>query len=575
MRAFAPLRTLTLACLAVAAPAQEPDPAEVAAAAATAIREWAREFECGRLGTSGILRRSAGLQPAYAAPCRRGGFLRSRDEERLTHLDVLQKLLYFAESHPSTDLADAVLGVAAARLESSFLDLQALQLREIGHWSLMRMEHQGAWFLVLRAAAGERVPLLAEARREEEEQGEGGLAVGPGRRVAALRLLGMKGLPVFRSTIGAALRDPDPRVRLAAAEALDFQRRPESLPAALAAVQVERHPVVSQALVRLVGALLRTGGEKLEPGQRAAALAVALRQFGTSGWRTDMDLLALVEAFPHKEAIPVLLDALERAKAPADPLLRAVNRRASPQLRDRAWQLLRGMTGALLAAEDVAGWRRFWAQEQDHIVVPATLPKDRPQNTRAQFFGVPVSGGAIAFVVDTSGSMGAGVAGTAAGGESERATTRLAAAKEQMALAVQMMDPEASFTVWTFAGTAHLWTPAPVRAGPHAARALTELLSRLRSHGGTNLYEGLARSLQIGELAYGQQHETKVDELFVLSDGEPTAGEIQDAEGLLQVVREANRYAKVRIHTIFTGQGQGADLLRRLAEQNDGVFVQR
>ena len=68
---------------------------------------------------------------------------------------------------------------------------------------------------------------------------------------------------------------------------------------------------------------------------------------------------------------------------------------------------------------------------------------------------------------------------------------------------------------------------------------------------------------------------TRIDELFVLSDGEPTEGQLQDAEMLLQVVREANKYAKVRINAVFTGAGAGADLLRRLAEENGGVFVQR
>ena len=29
------------------------------------------------------------------------------------------------------------------------------------------------------------------------------------------------------------------------------------------------------------------------------------------------------------------------------------------------------------------------------------------------------------------------------------------------------------------------------------------------------------------------------------------------------------------VGTVFTGTGKGADFLRRLAEQNDGVFVQR
>ncbi len=544
---------------------------------AEAIREWADDFEHERLGPAGVLRRGEGLQPAYVAACRRAGMIGQNDEERLTHLDMLQKLLYFAESAPSTELADAVLGIAAARLESSFLDLAALQLRELGHWSLMRMEHQGAWFMILRAAAGERVPLLADARADAApEAGEGELAVGPGRRVAALRLLGMKGLPVFRSTLEAALRDRDPRVRLAAAEALDYQRRPESMKPLLAAIQMERHPVVSQALVRLLTTLLRTQGEKIEPVQRGLALEIALHQFGLSGWRTDMDLLGLVEAFPHKAAVPTLIKALDQAAAPTDPVLRAVNKRASPMLRERAGSLLRAMTGALIAVDDAKGWREFWQREQDQIVVPTTLAKDRPQTTRAQFFGVPVTGGAIAFVIDTSGSMNDQVAGTTADADRRpRELTRLRAAKDQIVSAVQAMDPDATYSLWTFAERAHLWTSTPIRPTPQSTRSLVELLSRLRSHGGTNLYDGLAKSLQLADLKFGEQNQTKIDELFVLSDGQPTTGEVRDSDGLLQIVREANKYAKVRIHTIFTGTGSGGDLLRRLAEENGGVFVQR
>ncbi|MBP8302201.1 MAG: HEAT repeat domain-containing protein, partial [Planctomycetes bacterium] len=376
-------RLLAVCCcvLPTVGKAQDAPSPEAVAYVARAIGEWALDFERERLAPTGTLQSGSGLQPLYVGSSRRAGMVGANDEGRLTHLDMLQKLLFFAEAHPSTELADAVLGIAAARLETSFLDLAALQLREIGHWSLMRMDHQGAWYLVMRAAAGERVPLLAVGREEQEEPDEKGLVVGPGRRVAALRLLGMKGLPVFRSTIEAALRDTDARVRLAAAEALDFQRRPESLKCLVAAIQMERHPVVSQALVRAMHTLLRTQGQKLDPSDRGRALAVSLRQFGLSGWRTDMDLLDLIAAHPHKEAIPTLIHALELAAAPADPLLRAVNKRASPMLRDKAGLLLRGMTGALIAPEDVQGWRAFWAREKDSLVVPEVLPSNRPQTT--------------------------------------------------------------------------------------------------------------------------------------------------------------------------------------------------
>jgi hypothetical protein len=563
--------SLLLVWLAVGRPVSA-QTVDTAATAAAAIRDWAAAFERGRLGPRGTLRAGDGLQPHYVESARRGGFVRERDEERLTHLDVLQKLLLYAERHPSVDLADAVLDVAATRLEGAFLDHDAMQLREAGHAALLRMEHGGVWFLVARTAAGGDLPWAKPG--DEAERGPLGVVVGPGRRVAALRLLAHKNLPVSRFVFEAALRAGDPRVRLAAAEALDLQRRPEALGLLQQALAEERHPVVAQALVRGVHAVLREHGPALDAERRDAALAACVLRFGQAGWRTDMDLLDLLEHYPTKAAVPALIELLGAGAVSHDPVLLAVNRRASPLRAEKAHELLRGMTGALLPAGDVAAWRRFWRDESERVVVPEVLPSQRAQTTQSQFFGVPLRGGAIGFLVDTSGSMGEPV-GTAAGAGRTRAATRLGVAKQELVQAVQAMDPNRSFQLWTFAGQAQGWTPTPVRAGRSSVRALTELLSRLRASGGTNLGEGLQRALQLDEVQFAGAAETRIDELFVLSDGEPTAGPLQTPEAILAVVQAANQYAKVRIHCIYIGDGRGSDLLARLAEQNGGVYVQR
>ncbi|MBL9078805.1 MAG: VWA domain-containing protein [Planctomycetes bacterium] len=571
------LRALLLVTLGAMVPAvraqSAPSADEVSRLAAQALRAWVDDYERGRLAPHGVLRSGVGLQPSYVAYARRGGFVEERDHDRLNHLDVLQKVLVHAEHHPSADVADALLALAATGLEAAFLDHEALQLRDLGWHALLRSDHRGGWFVILRAAAGGRVPLVGD---DSEDPGRDGLAVGPARRVAALRLLGQRALPVFRSTIEAALTDPDPRVRLGAVEALDLQRRKESLPRVVQVLESERHPVVAQALVRLLLALLRA-----EPGPdadvRAAALQVALRRIGQAGWRTDMELLDLVEAFPSKAVLPAVLDALELADRPPDKLVAAVNEQASPLLRQRAAGLLRAMTGALLPDDDPAAWRSFWQAERDRIVVPERLVQDRPEATRAQFFGVPVTGRHIVFVIDTSGSMDELAAGTE--GERERRRggerTRLRAAKEQLAAAVQAMPDESTFEVVTFAGEAKRWTGAAVRSGSRSLRSLTELTSRWRAHGGTNLYAALAEALGFERQRWADPGTGKVDEVFVLSDGEPTAGPVQDGDELLRLCTEANKYARIRIHAVFTGSGPGGELLRRLAEQNGGVFVQR
>jgi Mg-chelatase subunit ChlD len=114
-----------------------------------------------------------------------------------------------------------------------------------------------------------------------------------------------------------------------------------------------------------------------------------------------------------------------------------------------------------------------------------------------------------------------------------------------------------------------------LKPGAQNLRALTELLARIGPKGGTNVCDGLVQALQLDGVQYAGTVAQKIDELFVLSDGEPTAGALRETEDLLAMVREANKYARVRIHCVFTGTGSGADLLRQLAEQNGGVFVQR
>jgi len=477
-------------------------------------------------------------------------------------------------------VGDALLDLAAVGIEKSLFDADARTLRDLGRSALLRIEHRGVWFLILRAAAGEQLPLLAALR-------PGGERVPVARRAAALELLGQRALPVFRGVIESCTVDLDPRVRLAAVEALAFQRRPESLPLLLRCAGVEHHPVVSQAVVRALRAVLQATEAAMARGDAAipreaidGAMTVAVHQFGRCGWRTDMDLVDLVAAFPRKEAIPFLIDLLQVHGTGDDPLVLLVNENATPLLRERACTCLHRMTGAIFTADQHRQWREFWLQEKERIVVPEHLAEPRTANaTRSGFFGIPVSGHSIAFVIDTSGSMKEpfGVTSTerGRGRAAEQATSRLAAAKEQVLLAVQAMAPEARYQLMTFDSEAKVWSRRPVPPTPATTRSLTEVLSHLKADGGTDVYDALALALTLDHVRFGDEGAAAIDEMFLLSDGEPTAGAVREPDEILRLVREANRYLKVRINTVFAGNGQGQDFLRRLAAENGGVFVQR
>lgn len=534
-------------------------------AAAEAIRQFVEAYEKDRLNPSGSLQRGSGLQPGYARIALRAGLLSDRDPGALLHQDALRKLLVFAERYPTEEIGDAVLGLAASGFDRSLIDLDAVMMRDLGHWSIMKMDDQGIWFLLMRTAAGDRATMFGDAEQ-----------VDPTRRVAALRLLGRKALPVFRGTIEGALADLDPRVRLAAVEALGAQRQVRALTVLVRAMGVERHPVVSQAIVRSVLAIMRKHAKELPLAEREQTMRVALRVLGRNGWRTDMELLDLVERYPVRAAIPAMISVLERNAGEEDELVTLVNKNASGRLRNRAHECLRGLTGAIVPGDSAEEWRAFWEREKYRIRVPEELPKERKGGTASQFFGIPVTGSEVAFVIDTSGSMQENVGGTITGNRpDDRLPTRLSRAKEQLLLAVQSMDQASRYHVITFAGKARAWSRKAVPPNERSTRSLATLLSRFRPNGGTNVYEALVQSLALDELHYGEDGEKTIDELFLLSDGEPTEGQVKDPEDLLRLVAEANKYLRVRINTVFSGRGKGADFLRKLAEQNDGTFVQR
>jgi Mg-chelatase subunit ChlD len=540
---------------------------ECASHVASAIRLWCEDYGNERLGPYTLLREGAGLQPRYAESMRRAHLLEARDYGRLNHLEELQKLLVFAEAHGDATIADAVLDLAAAGFDKSLVDRDARMLRDLGHWSLMRMSSQSVWFLLMRAAAGERLPFL-----QEDHAPANPIAL---RQVAALKCLGMKGAPLYRSTIEGQLGSGDPRVRLAAVEAIEFQHRAESLGVLERALGSERHPVVAPALARTLLATLQACGDRLDPDERERAVRAALRGFGQSGWRTDLELIDLVERFPCKSAIPELISVLERTTARPDKLVELVNKEATPRLRQRAHEVLHALTGALLPANQPAQWRQFWDKEQDNIRVPERIGRFRDDHTRAEFFGIPVTGREVAFLIDVSGSMKEPSGTATPRGRRDAVQSRLEAAKAQLLTAVQSMDPQAmKFHLIAFNAGIAAGTREPVKPDSSHIQALHSLLGRLQADGGTDIFEALTQALSLEKLRYGQAAPSGIDEVFLLTDGMPTVG-LTDPDKILDAIAAANRYLKVRIHTVFTGTGTGADFLKKLAEQNDGVFVQR
>ena len=528
---------------------------------ASTIRLWVDDFNRGALKPAGYVHVMPDDGPEYMRVAMEAKLFRRHQEgQRRTHFSVLQSVVGLAEMYPSRAVAAALLRLAASGFSRNLYAHRVVLVRDVGHFALLRTEDTTVWHYLSQVAAGRAD--RGSAIEAEDESATTPRAVGISQRVSALRLLGMNKNPVFRSTVEKCLAAADSRVRLAAAEALSFMAHQRSLSALSRATASERHPVVAQALVIGVERILRR--REIDGDTRADAVRSLLPLLGRVGWRNDLGIVRLLRRQPVAQSIDALIQVLRDADRAGDTILAVINKKASPLLAHEAWLSLRQLTGALLPA-DADEWQRFWQREKGRLVL--VEPRQRRQqgatsSVRGTFYGIPVIGREVVFVIDTSSSMSASVEVVLAVPVKrkdfrQRRVSRLDVAKEQVLNAVQGIGKGTRYHLTTFSDDVEIWNAKPVPARPATHRTLNNVLSQLEAGGGTNIFAALLYVLKASQITYGQEIKNDVDEVFILSDGEPSVGQVQNVTSILRSVREMNRYQKVRINTVFAGDGRG------------------
>ncbi len=243
------------------------------------------------------------------------------------------------------------------------------------------------------------------------------------------------------------------------------------------------------------------------------------------------------------------------------------------RVRADAREALTALSGRDLG-EDAAAWRSWRSATSTR---PA-LADERGRYGRATYYGIPLSPGRVCFVLDVSGSMHAALQGASADYASKngrtkdkKIPTRLDLAREELSLAIGELHPRAVFHMVFFSGSVFQWEDGPLEASKENKERAKRYLKRLGANGSTNLHGGLLAALEPnGDAA--TDFRKSFDAVYLLTDGEPTAGRLQETGSILADLADRNRGRLVKMHTVGLGEAD-CTLLRELARDSQGVFV--
>lgn len=561
--------------------------------AVKALETWLKNYRAGKIEFAS--RRPIDKDSVAA----KFGLLPKDATTPLTAEDELTTILSAVAALESTDAVEALLSAAAVGYEQPRVKYTVAMapnaVRVLGERYAARIQ---------AAAAIDHVRKVASGEFKIEKA-----SLSIGMRAAALRALGSrKDLGALKLS-EAQLQAADGTLRLAAAQALALVADESSCAALTSALSTESSPEVVPALVAALRACLgkhlpsagavaaESGGAKPPTKSDVAVRAgdAAGAAIGRADWRADMELVALVGDLGTTSATPALIGVLQRFHDHPELVKSGA---LSTLLLYRTHETLVTLTGAVYPAEQPAQWQDFWTREQQKLlaadrVVPAK--KEGGADKTAAFCGIPAQGSRILFVIDLSGSMEFKM--KAAPGETDAGSgggTRLAFAKRQMHKVIAEMPEGTRMNFITFNGRpkARLWNKDMLEASPKNKKKALEFVESWtavypppnQTDGGTNMWSGLEEALTVKSLVHGEKDERGVDEIFVVSDGAPSVGEILDPLEILRLVDEANRIARIRINTIFITSADDRDprqltlspseLMRRMAAENGGRFVE-
>ena len=359
---------------------------------------------------------------------------------------------------------------------------------------------------------------------------------------------------------------------------------PASLEAILKRYGRAKPPMKARFLV-LLGALkfpearrevLRVAADEGAPkALRLAALRAAVRHGRADGISM---IRALVPGAPwNLRAAGVHALRMARVPGSVDGLIEILEQSKNARVELDAYEALVDLTGQDFGYERNQ-WKGWWRQ-QKHRSLPPPAKTRKVRGGYATFYGIPVRGSRIVFILDISGSMRKELTSLKARRhiagskhlEGKKLEFRLDLAKEELVHTLEQLPPTTAFNVGFFNDEVFWLHREMVPATPENVGDTARRVRSMSAEQSTNVYEAVFQSMDAVWARNRTGREAGPDTIFLLSDGVPSVGKITRYSHLGDAVYDKNLTRFIRINTILVGE-KGHRFLRRLARDSLGIF---
>ncbi len=377
--------------------------------------------------------------------------------------------------------------------------------------------------------------------------------------------------------------DRHPRARRAARESLSTCGTDESAAAVAHSIKgtvLPDRPELVAGLGSMPSRSARLKAEqiaadpKADSTERTAAIS-GLTCLAVTPSKTVQDSVKSVGGWQPKAALvrALLTAGLDRG---ADGLIALLDGETSTRILSDCSEALAFLGGTDLGT-DAAAWKRWWDANRDK-----RGPR-KPATTRygvGRFYGISIPPGKIAFVIDTSGSMREPVVGGPAAKwiaeaphlKGKAIKSRLDLAIEELTHALATLSRASTVGVIAYSEAAQWVSKGFEPLDPALRDKLMSKVRALNAARKTNIFDGLWLAFHPNKKLAQADSVDGPDTIFLLSDGNPSVGKIEDIQELRDEVLAWNLGRSIKIHCVNVGDAD-ARLLKALASSSGGTYL--